>query len=376
MNKILTPANSSAVDLGTPAYDPKKHDAYFDGMSDQLADKGFITAASDDLITWARTGSLMWMTFGLACCAVEMMQASMPRYDLERFGFAPRASPRQSDVMIVKWHRLCVRSMIKCQIRVTLFLWAPARMAVVITIIPMQSCADVTVLSLLMFMCRVVRPQRKPWFTVFCSYKRKFAAKAILMEDLKDHIESQLGDAVNAVTIENGELNIEARRAEIMKVISFLRDDPICKFSSLIDICGVDYPSRERRFDVVYHMLSMAHNTRIRIKVMTDETVPVHSITSLFPNADWYEREAFDMYGILFDEHPDLRRILTDYGFEGYPLRKDFPLSGFVEVRYDEERKSVVYEPVNLPQEYRSFDFMSPWEGAKYVLPGDEKGAE
>ena len=194
------------------------------------------------------------------------------------------------------------------------------------------------------------------------------------MEDLKDHIESQLGDAINAAIIESGELTLEARRAEIMKVISFLRDDPICKFSSLIDICGVDYPSRERRFDVVYHMLSMAHNTRIRIKVTTDETVPVHSITSLFPNADWYEREAFDMYGILFDEHPDLRRILTDYGFEGYPLRKDFPLSGFVEVRYDEERKSVVYEPVNLPQEYRSFDFMSPWEGAKYVLPGDEKG--
>ena len=196
------------------------------------------------------------------------------------------------------------------------------------------------------------------------------------MNDLKAHIEAQLTDAVNAASIENGELTIDARRAEIMTVISFLRDDPICKFSSLIDICGVDYPSRERRFDVVYHMLSMAHNTRIRIKVKTGETVPVHSITSLFPNANWYEREAFDMYGILFDEHPDLRRILTDYGFEGYPLRKDFPLSGFVEVRYDEERKAVVHEPVNLPQEYRSFDFMSPWEGAKYILPGDEKVEE
>ena len=196
------------------------------------------------------------------------------------------------------------------------------------------------------------------------------------MNDLKAHIEAQLADAVNAASIENGELTIDARRAEIMTVISFLRDDPICKFSSLIDICGVDYPSRERRFDVVYHMLSMAHNTRIRIKVKTGETVPVHSITSLFPNANWYEREAFDMYGILFDEHPDLRRILTDYGFEGYPLRKDFPLSGFVEVRYDEERKAVVHEPVNLPQEYRSFDFMSPWEGAKYILPGDEKVEE
>ena len=193
------------------------------------------------------------------------------------------------------------------------------------------------------------------------------------MEDLKDHIETHLGEAISAANIINGELTLEAESEDIVKVISFLRDDPICKFSSLIDICGVDYPARSRRFDVVYHMLSMAHNTRIRIKITTDETVPVQTITSLFPNANWYEREAFDMYGILFNEHPDLRRLLTDYGFEGYPLRKDFPLSGFVEVRYDEERKSVVYEPVNLPQEYRSFDFMSPWEGAKYILPGDEK---
>lgn len=193
------------------------------------------------------------------------------------------------------------------------------------------------------------------------------------MEDLKDHILDQLGDAVNSADVTLGELTLHARRAEIVKVITFLRDDPICKFAALIDICGVDYPARERRFDVVYHMLSMAHNTRIRIKIMTDEEVPVQSIATVFPNADWYEREAFDMYGIIFDNHPDLRRILTDYGFEGYPLRKDFPLSGFVEVRYDEERKAVIYEPVNLPQEYRSFDFMSPWEGAKYVLPGDEK---
>lgn len=196
------------------------------------------------------------------------------------------------------------------------------------------------------------------------------------MEDLKDHILSQLGDVVNSAVIVNDELTIHARRAEIVKIITFLRDDPICKFQSLIDVCGVDYPSRERRFDVVYHFLSMAHNSRIRVKITTDEDVPVHSIASIFPNADWYEREAFDMYGIAFDNHPDLRRILTDYGFEGHPLRKDFPLSGFVEVRYDEERKSVIYEPVDLPQEYRSFDFMSPWEGAKYVLPGDEKSEE
>jgi len=196
------------------------------------------------------------------------------------------------------------------------------------------------------------------------------------MEDLRDHIVDQMDDAVNSAEISFGELTINARRAEIVKVITFLRDDPICKFTTLIDICGVDYPARERRFDVVYHMMSMAHNTRIRIKVTTDEEIPVHSVAEVFPNANWYEREAFDMYGIVFDEHPDMRRLLTDYGFEGYPLRKDFPLSGFVEVRYDEERKSVVYEPVNLQQAYRSFDFLSPWEGAEYVLPGDEKAEE
>jgi len=187
------------------------------------------------------------------------------------------------------------------------------------------------------------------------------------MEDLKVHIATHLKESVNSLDIKNKELVIFARRAEIHNIISFLKDDPLCKFSTLIDLCGVDYPGRERRFEVVYHLLSMSHNTRVRIKVRTNETEPVHSISSIFPNANWYEREAFDMFGILFDEHPDLRRILTDYGFEGYPLRKDFPLSGFVEVRYDEERKSVVYEDVDLPQEYRSFDFTSPWEGTEYI---------
>lgn len=187
------------------------------------------------------------------------------------------------------------------------------------------------------------------------------------MEDLKEHIATHLKESVNSLDIKNEELVIFARRAGIHNIISFLKDDPLCKFSTLIDLCGVDYPGRERRFEVVYHLLSMSHNTRVRIKVRTNETEPVHSISSIFPNANWYEREAFDMFGILFDEHPDLRRILTDYGFEGYPLRKDFPLSGFVEVRYDEERKSVVYEDVDLPQEYRSFDFTSPWEGTEYI---------
>jgi len=197
-----------------------------------------------------------------------------------------------------------------------------------------------------------------------------------MLDDIKDHIETQLGDAINGAEIAFDELTLEVRRAEVINVLTFLRDDPICKFTQLIDIAGVDYPSRARRFEVVYHMLSMSQNTRIRVKISTDEDTPVLSCAAVFPNADWYEREAFDMYGVAFENHPDLRRILTDYGFEGYPLRKDFPLSGFVEVRYDEGRKAVVYEPVNLPQEYRSFDFLNPWEGGKYELPGDEKAEE
>ena len=193
------------------------------------------------------------------------------------------------------------------------------------------------------------------------------------LNDLKDHILSALGAAVNGAAVENGELTLSARREEIVKTLAFLQGDPICKFSTLIDICGVDYPERERRFEIVYHMLSMQLNHRIRVKITTDEDVSVHTVSGLFPVANWFEREAFDMFGIAFDEHPDLRRLLTDYGFEGHPLRKDFPLSGFVEVRYDEERKSVIYEAVNLPQEFRDFDFMSPWEGAKYVQEQDEK---
>lgn len=191
--------------------------------------------------------------------------------------------------------------------------------------------------------------------------------------DIRDHIQAHHADDVRDISESYGELTLTVRRAAILKIIGFLRDDPICRFNQLIDLCGVDYPARARRFEIVYHMLSMAHNKRIRVKCTTDEETPVMSVVSLFPNADWYERETFDMYGIIFDQHPDLRRILTDYGFEGYPLRKDFPLTGFVEVRYDEERKEVVYEPVVLQQEFRSFDFLSPWEGAKYILPGDEK---
>ncbi|MCG7393928.1 NADH-quinone oxidoreductase subunit C [Microvirga sp. ACRRW] len=193
------------------------------------------------------------------------------------------------------------------------------------------------------------------------------------LQALSDHIASSLGAAIEDRAIAYGELTIVARREDIVRVITFLRDDPQCRFVCFIDICGVDYPAREQRFDVVYHLLSPYKNTRIRVKVATDEVTPVPSLVGEFPAANWFEREAYDLYGILFSGHPDLRRILTDYGFEGHPLRKDFPLTGYVEVRYDEGQGRVVYEPVKLNQEFRNFDFLSPWEGTDYVLPGDEK---
>ena len=171
-----------------------------------------------------------------------------------------------------------------------------------------------------------------------------------------------------------GELTLVAPRERIVEVLTALRDQ--FGFQQLLDLCGVDYPDRKERFEVVYHLLSMTRNARLRVKVSTDETQPVPSVISAYPAANWFEREAYDMYGMLFSGHPDMRRLLTDYGFEGHPLRKDFPMTGYVEVRYDEEQRRVVYEPVQLTQEFRTFDFLSPWEGAEYpapVLPGDEK---
>ncbi len=193
------------------------------------------------------------------------------------------------------------------------------------------------------------------------------------LEALGQHIASSLGEAITGFAVAYGELTVVARGEDIMPVVTFLRDDPQCRFVCFISICGADYPGRERRFDVVYHFLSPFQNRRIRVKVEADDVTPVPSIVSLWPGANWYERETYDLYGVLFSGHPDLRRILTDYGFEGHPLRKDFPLTGFVEVRYDDAQGRVVYEPVKLPQEFRNFDFLSPWEGTDYVLPGDEK---
>ena len=193
------------------------------------------------------------------------------------------------------------------------------------------------------------------------------------LKNLGDHLRAKLGEAIVGYEAAYGELGVTAQASAILSVLTFLRDDAECRFTSLMDITAVDYPTRERRFDVVYHLLSMHRNQRIRIKVETDEDTAVPSVVSLHPSANWYERETFDMYGVLFFGHPDLRRILTDYGFSGYPLRKDFPMTGYVEVRYDADQKRVVYEPVKLTQEFRSFDFLSPWEGTEYVLPGDEK---
>jgi NADH-quinone oxidoreductase subunit C len=190
---------------------------------------------------------------------------------------------------------------------------------------------------------------------------------------LETHVRATLGGAILRSMDAFGELTLVVDRASIVDVLTKLRDDPALQFEILIDICGVDYPQRPNRFDVVYHLLSARKNVRLRVKIETSEDAPVPSVISVFPAANWYEREAYDMYGILFSDHPDLRRLLTDYGFQGFPLRKDFPLTGYVEVRYDDEKKRVVYEPVALTQEFRQFDFESPWEGVDYVLPGDEK---
>ncbi len=179
--------------------------------------------------------------------------------------------------------------------------------------------------------------------------------------------------AIRSVSVIGGEVVVEADRDLIPRLLTFLRDDVNCRFSLLMDVCGVDHPGRKPRFDVVYNLLSLSHNRRIRVKVGADEDTPVPTVTSVFPSAGWWEREAWDLFGISFRDHPDLRRILTDYGFDGHPLRKDFPLTGYVEVRWDEEQKRVVYEPVHLTQDFRTFDFLSPWEGIPRHLPGDER---
>ena len=196
------------------------------------------------------------------------------------------------------------------------------------------------------------------------------------LEPLGQAIAGALPGAVSGYAVTNGELVVTANAADIVRVVTFLRDDPGCAFFSFIDVTAVDWPQRERRFDIVYHLLSPWLNQRIRVRIRTNAENPVDSVVGVFPAANWFEREAYDLYGILFEGHPDLRRLLTDYGFEGHPLRKDFPLTGFVELHYDDQLKRVVYEPVKLMQDYRSFDFLSPWEGMGAAIPGDEKAGE
>lgn len=196
------------------------------------------------------------------------------------------------------------------------------------------------------------------------------------LKGLGEIIASSLPNEVTTVEQANGELCVNAHSETIVKVMTFLRDDVNCQFKVLLDVCGVDYPERDERFDIIYNLLSMTHNQRVRVKTRTNEKKPVPSVVSVFRSANWWEREAWDLLGIYFSGHPDLRRILTDYGFEGHPLRKDFPLSGYVEVRYDDEKKRVVYEPVKMAQDFRNFDFMSPWEAMDAPLPGDEKAED
>jgi len=193
------------------------------------------------------------------------------------------------------------------------------------------------------------------------------------LKELGEALLAAMPDDVQGFTVERGELAIRARRDSIRRVLGHLRDDAALLFKQLVDLCGVDWPERPERFEVVYNLLSLRHNRRIRVKVATDESTPVPSVVDVFSAAAWFEREAWDLYGVLFAGNPDLRRILTDYGFDGHPLRKDFPLTGHVEVRYDDAQKRVVYEPVKLTQAFRGFDFLSPWEGDVPKLPGDEK---
>ena len=195
------------------------------------------------------------------------------------------------------------------------------------------------------------------------------------LDALGQTIVSALPGAATGHSVAFNQLTVDVEAARIVEVVKYLRDDPKCRFVNFTDITAVDYPSREKRFDVIYHFLSPILNTRIRLRAQADETTQVPSLIEVFPGADWFEREAYDLYGVFFVGHPDMRRILTDYGFSGYPLRKDFPLTGYVELRYDDELKRVVYQPVQLVQEFRDFDFMSPWEGAPHILPGDEKAA-
>ncbi len=357
-------------------------------LNDELQDKGSLLTSTEDMINWARTGSLHWMTFGLACCAVEMMHTSMPRYDAERFGIAPRASPRQSDVMIVAG--TLTNKMAPALRKVYDQMPEPRY------VISMGSCANGG--GYYHYSYSVVRgcdrivpvdiyvpgcpPTAEALCTGSCSCNARSAARGRscvrarwMTEALNElgTISSEAPDCVLGWDVSFGELNVDVAPANIAGFVEFLKADADLP---VLDAGGYHRRGLPGSRQAVRRGLSPAVDVPEPAHppaggIREDEMVP--SITGIHPSANWFEREVFDMFGIMFSGHPDLRRMLTDYGFRGHPLRKDFPTTGYTEVRYDEVEKRVVYEPVSLVQEYRQFDFMWPWEGAEYVLPGDEK---
>ena len=353
----------------------------FKDLAKDFAEKGFITTSSENLINWARTGSLHWMTFGLACCAVEMMQTSMPRYDLERFGAAPRASPRQSDVMIVAG--TLTNKMAPALRKVYDQMPEPRY------VVSMGSCANGG--GYYHYSYSVVRgcdkivpvdiyipgcpPSAEALLYGILRLQKKIRREGTLkdnmigekLQKLEKLINSELAINIKSSSITNNELLVEIKEEKLIEAVQFLKSNDNCKFRQLVDIAGVDYPDEEERFQLVYLFLSHEHNIRIKLLIKLKPNQNINSLTKIFPSANWMEREVFDMYGVKFKNHPDLRRILTDYGFKGHPLRKDFPLTGFNEVRYSEKDKKVIYEPVKLEQNYRNFDFESPWEGTNYI---------
>ena len=353
----------------------------FKDLAKDFAEKGFITTSSANLINWARTGSLHWMTFGLACCAVEMMQTSMPRYDLERFGAAPRASPRQSDVMIVAGtltNKMApalrkvydqmpepryVVSMGSCANGGGYYHYSYSVVRGCDKIVPVDIYIPGCPPSAEALLYGILQLQKK--IRREGNLQRYFYMKSL--KDIEKLINSELATKIQNSFIKNSELTIEINENDLIEVIQFLKSNERCKFRQLIDIAGVDYPDSEKRFQLVYLLLSHENNIRIKVSTQFQLDQTINSITKIFPSANWMEREVFDMYGIKLKNHPDLRRILTDYGFKGHPLRKDFPLTGFNEVRYSEKEKKVIYEPVKLEQNYRNFDFESPWEGTSYL---------
>ena len=369
-------------------------DPAFVEINNELADKGFLVTTTDELINWARTGSLMWMQFGLACCAIEMMQSAMPRYDSERLGFAPRGSPRQSDVMIVAG--TLTNKMAPALRKVYDQMPEPRY------VISMGSCANgggYYHYSYSVVRARRSRGARRHLRTRLSAdgggphvrhpaaakedpphrHHRTLGIKAPRMDEVLAELSEYLSLKLeNKIEVKSayGELTVLTQRDDLLDVLRFLHDDSRCRFISFTDICGGGLSRAGRAFRCC---LSPSESDPERPDQDQGDDRRGHACAERhgdLPGADWFEREAYDLYGILFSDHPDLRRLLTDYGFDGHPLRKDFPLTGFVEVRYDEERKRVIYEPVKLAQEFRNFDYLSPWEGTDYVLPGDEKAKE